>query len=609
MSASPLRLQGASGPTGSESVGRTALPTASPRRTRAYAWSLVTAHSGRVAAAALLSAAAAVTSLAVPELLGQITNLLARHAAAGRLDTRVGVIGLALLVQGAFTWSAARVAHTTGELVLARVRDDFLANAVGLPLDTIERAGTGDLLTRATLDARVVDQSIRNAVPQLLTNLVTITVILIGALATAPVLAATVIVVLPVLIPSGRWYLRRSPKAFAAVQARLGDLAAVVAETADGAETVEALGWQERRVNRTEEEIVRAYEAQRRVFRLRSVFFPVLDSSIFLPCLTTLALGSVLAAHGDLTIGQVVATSLLMQMLTAPAVGLVFNLELTQQATASLARLVGAAGPRRPLTRSRNEPSGSAVRLRGVRFGYDPDREVLHGVDLDVRPGERLALVGPTGAGKSTLGRIIAGIHVPNAGTVTVGGVSLAEFDISDLRRVVVMTVQEQHVFAGTLADNIRLAAPDADEARLVQALGDVGAAQWLDSLPGGLETELGGRRRELPPAVVQQIALARLLLANPEVVVLDEATSMLSPHAARTVEASLSRVLAGRTVVSIAHRLQSACDADRIAVVDRGAIVEVGSHAELMELGGLYVRLWATQNRAPAGGALYPGS
>ncbi|UWE08635.1 ABC transporter ATP-binding protein [Actinacidiphila bryophytorum] len=583
---------------------RTALPTASPRQTRAYAWSVVRAHSGRIAAAAGLSAGAALASLAVPELLGRITGMMTGHTTPREVYLLVAVIATAVLVQTVLTWWSGRITHVTGELVLSRVRDDFLAHALDLPLATVERAGTGDLLTRATLDARVVDQSLRTAVPKLLTNLITLVVLLAGAVVTAPLLVAPVAVVLPILLPVGRWYIKRSPTAFSAVQARLADLSATVAETADGAETMEALGWQQRRIQRTEQEIERAWAAQSDTLRLRTVFFPVMDAVVFLPCLTTLVLGGLLVRHGDMSVSQVVAAALLMQMLTAPAAGLVFNIELMQLGNASLARLVGAisAAPERVSHPGRAVPAAEgepAIELRGVRFGYEPGRAVLHGVDLDIRPGERLALVGPTGAGKSTLGRLIAGIHPPDEGTVSAGGRPLAALDVEQLRRLVVMTVQEQHIFTGTLADNLRLAAPGASAERLRQVLADVSALEWADALPDGTQALVGGGRRALPPARVQQVALARLLLADPRCVILDEATSMLSPTLARDIEAVLGRVLAGRAVVSIAHRLETAQDADRIAVMDRGRIVELGCHDELLAHDGLYAALWRQQTTA----------
>ncbi len=601
-----------------------ALPVASPAGLRGYARGVVRRFAGRFTAVVLLNLAAAGAALAVPNLLGRMTGLIAGGGPglAGRLGTLTVAVGAALLVQTGLAWQAARVTYALGERVVALLREDFLDRVAALPLSIVERAGTGDLTARTTLDTAQVSTSVRYAVPQFFVNLVTMVVVLAGALWVSPLLAVTALVAVPLLAAVVRWYLRRAPAAFAAVQARLADLTTSVAQTADGAHTVEALGWQGRRIADTDREIARTWAAQRRTLTLRAVLFPALDLTVLLPCLTTLVLGGVLVARGRADIGEVTTVALLMQMLAAPAVELVRSLEGLQMGAASLARLVGvhpdpgAPGARPGDQRDRAGPGrrstvgtgpdvplrrgGSAtlalphavIRLAGVHFGYTPDREVLHGVDLTLHRGERLALVGPTGAGKSTLARILAGIHPPDRGSVTTGGVPFGDLAPGRLRRLVLLTTQEQHVFAGTLADNLRLARPDATDADLAAALSTVDALDWADALPRGPATPLDGGVR-LSAARAQQIALARLLLAAPEVVILDEATSMLSPGAARAVEAALNRVLTGRTVVAIAHRLHTAHDADRIAVMDQGRIVQVGTHARLVTEDGAYRRLW----------------
>jgi ABC-type multidrug transport system fused ATPase/permease subunit len=231
--------------------------------------------------------------------------------------------------------------------------------------------------------------------------------------------------------------------------------------------------------------------------------------------------------------------------------------------------------------------------VTGARYAYRPGHDVLHGVDLRLRRGERLAMVGPSGAGKSTLGRLIAGIHPPTGGSVTVGGVPLVDRPLNALRREVALVTQEHHVFVGSLADNIRLGKADATVAEIEDALADVGALDWARALPDGLDTEVGSGAYELTPAQAQEVALARLVLADPHTLVLDEATSLIDPQAARDLERSLSAVLEGRTVVAIAHRLHTAHDADRVAVVEDGNITELGSHDELLALGGSYASLW----------------
>jgi len=262
---------------------------------------------------------------------------------------------------------------------------------------------------------------------------------------------------------------------------------------------------------------------------------------------------------------------------------------------ASLARLLGAGQPRETAARPRaSRPAGLGrgdITVRGVSFAYRDGRDVVNDVDLVLERGERLAIVGPSGAGKSTLGRLLAGIHAPRTGSVTVGGVPLADLPPDELRRQVALVTQEHHVFRGTVRDNLVLARPDADDDAVAAALRAVDAWEWVTAL--GLDARVGSGGAELSPAQAQQLALARLALADPHTLILDEATSLLDPRAARHLERSFAAVLAGRTVVAIAHRLHTAHDADRVAVMADGRIDELGPHRELVSRGGPYAALW----------------
>jgi len=280
-------------------------------------------------------------------------------------------------------------------------------------------------------------------------------------------------------------------------------------------------------------------------------------------------------------------------MLTDPVDQVLMWYDELQVGQASLARLVGVQEVPDPETDPTLEPLDDRIVVDDVRFGYRAGRDVLHGIDLDVAPGERLALVGPSGAGKSTLGRLMAGIYAPRTGTVEMGGAALSLMPTEKVRTQVALVNQEHHVFVGTLRDNLLLAKPGADDAELTAALESVDATPWVETLTDGLDTEVGAGGHALAPGQSQQVALARLILADPHTLVLDEATSLLDPRAARHLERSLNAVLEGRTVIAIAHRLHTAYDADRIAVVEDGRVRELGSHDELVAADGAYAALW----------------
>jgi ABC-type multidrug transport system fused ATPase/permease subunit len=280
-------------------------------------------------------------------------------------------------------------------------------------------------------------------------------------------------------------------------------------------------------------------------------------------------------------------------MLIDPVDRIVSILDELQLGAASLARLLGVAQVPDDREVTGREPAGEQLDAEDVRFSYVDGRDVLHGVDLSLGVGERIAMVGPSGAGKSTLGRLLAGIHPPRTGSVTVGGVGLVELPLGDLRGHVALVTQEHHVFVGTIRDNIAMARPEATEDDVRSALAAVDALDWVDELPDGLSSRVGAGGLTLSAAHAQQLALARLVLADPHTLVLDEATSLIDPRAARHLERSLGAVVAGRTVIAIAHRLHTAHDADRVAVIEDGRVSELGSHSELVAAGGAYAELW----------------
>ena len=571
------------------------LPIADGPELRAQARLLGGRHRRGLAGVLGLHALAASAGLAGPPLLGALVQSVEDGTTSGHVDTLVLVLAVFLVAQTILTWFARRASFVLSEQIFAELREDFMRRVLALPLSTVERAGTGDLVSRTTSDVDSLARTIRFAVPETLIAAVTTVLTVAAAIWVNPLAAIPCITGVPAIWFGTRWYLKRAPAGYLWERAAYATLTGTVGETVDGGRTVEALGLREERVGRIDADLAEAYRAERRTLYLRTIWFPTAEFAYVLPVAASLAWGGWLVSAGYASIGEVTAVSLYVVQLADPVDRLISWLDEIQVGATSFARLVGIARvpPDRSATGER--PDGDRLRAEDVRYAYVPGRDVLHGIDLDLQPGERVAVVGPSGAGKSTLGRLLAGIHPPRLGRVEVGGVSLVDLPLDTLRREVALVTQEQHVFVGTLAENLRLARTGASDEQLAAALAAVDGLEWAESLPDGLETVVGAGGYPLTPPQSQQVALARLVLADPHTLVLDEATSLLDPRAARHLERSLGSVLRGRTVVAIAHRLHTAHDADRVAVVEDGLLQELGTHDELVEQEGSYAALWSS--------------
>lgn len=563
-------------------TARAELPIAHPSEARARMAALLGTRRRGVAVVLALTAASTAANLAGPALVGRIVDAAVERSAPGVVDRAALAYGVLAVLGGLLQYLAGRRAATVGEGCLAELRTEAFDHAVQAPGELIEAAGTGDLVSRVTGDVTVLATALRWSVPIAVFAVVEAMLTLVALVLIDWRLAAVgVIAGVPAAAAGGRRYIRRAPPLYAAERAGHASLAGGLLERYRGRSVLAAHG-AGRRHRALAAGLGRAVvDAELRTTRARNHLRPAVSASMAASMTSVIALGAVLVERELATVGAVSAALLYLSRLFDPVSTLLEQADELQQVTAATARLVGITQlPTLGVRPSDAATRPGAVVLDDVSFGYDETTATLRAVTLRLRPGERLAVVGASGAGKSTLAKLVLGTLSPDGGTVSVGG-------------PVAMAAQEGHVFARTLADNVRLARPDASDAEVLSALDGV-EATWVSSLPEGIATMVGDDHHHLTPAEAQQVALARVLCADPAVVVLDEATADLAPQSARLVEQHLATVLAGRTVLTIAHRLDTAARSDRILVLDAGTVVADGPHDELAEGDGIYASMWS---------------
>jgi len=569
---------------------------AQTKRRLATLYRLIRPYKAQTALAILTLLAATAVSLAPPYLVGRaVDEVKGGHTHGLRwiviAFVAAGVLGIVS------SYAETYFTGWTGERMLADLRNYLFRHLQRLSLGFYERNRAGVLISRLTNDVEALDQLVTDGVTSLIQNTLTLGGSAIVLFLLNWRLALAVLTVMPALTAATALFRKRSSRSYRRVRETLGMVTATLAEDIAGMRVLQAFT-RERAAQQHFRSVSETYRAANQETVLQNgLYFPFVDLLSSIATAIVLGYGGYLVLDGDMTVGVLSAFLLYLSNFFDPVQQLSQLYSTFLSAVAALDKImdvlveepeVADAPHAAPLERIRGH-----VRFDDVHFAYGSGPEVLHGIDLDVPAGMTVALVGHTGAGKSTIAKLLARFYDPTAGRITIDSVDLRDVRQETLRRQLGIVPQEGFLFAGTLADNLAFGRPDATRAEIAAAARAVGADEFIARLEHGLDTELGERGFRLSLGQRQLVAFARALLADPRILILDEATSSVDIGTEQKIERALRRLLHGRTAFVIAHRLSTIRDADLIVVLEHGRIVEQGTHDELLSRNGLYTDLY----------------
>ena len=573
---------------------RRILDTATTRQAWRVARPLLGRHRGALALSGLAFCVVGLAQLVAPWLMGRTVDVVLTDGELSTIAWYAVAIAAAAVVVGVANVAAQGTLARAAEPALAELREDVVDRVLNLDHQLVEEAGVGDLVSRVGDDVRAIGRSLDVVVPTMIGSAVAVVFTVGGLLALDWRLGLAGLVAVPAYVMGLRWYLPRSGPFYRRERVAQGERAEALVTGLHSAETLRAYRLEGHQLGRIRDASWTAVRLTLDVWSLLTRFFARNNRAECLGLFAILATGFLLVRDDAATVGQVTSAALLFHRLFNPVGALVVLFDEVQSAGASLARLAGVVllpvpeePPQQPV------PTGPLT-IEGLTHEYDAGVPVIHDVDLAIAPGERVALVGSTGAGKTTVGMIAAGLVAPTHGRVRLADRAFPEIGRTRLRQRVALVSQDVHVFAGTIRDSVTLVAPRATDADVEAALRTVLAWDWVRALPEGLDTRVGEHAHHLTATQAQQLALARVALLDPRVVILDEATAEAGSAGAHDLERAALAVTEGRGALVIAHRLSQSAAADRVLVMEDGRVVEQGPHAELVALGGRYAELWS---------------